>query len=282
VNGDGKLDVAVPLEFSDQVQIMLGNGDGTFNSGPPVNAPGASFMTVLEDLNHDGILDLATISSNIISGENAVAIFFGNGDGTFRDGPNYPLPSNPAYPVGWVVADFNGDGNLDLAIAEESQDSVVEVFLGKGDGTFAEAGSYAAGTSALGLVAGDFNGDGKLDLATINQATNRIIKILWGVGDGSFQSGPNLSVFGDTYELVAADFSGAGTADLAVPSNQGGLIKILLSDGRRAPIGITSPIGGNPGQPLAADLNGDGAIDLAVPNSQGGELTILLNRCPRK
>jgi hypothetical protein len=282
VNGDGKLDLAVPLEFSNQVQIMLGNGDGTFNLGTPVKAPGASFMTVLRDFNHDGILDLATVSSNTISGQNAVIIFFGNGDGTFRDGPTYPLPSNPTYPVGWVVADFNGDGNLDLAIAEENQDSVVEVFLGKEDGTFNQAGSYDAGTRALSLVAGDFNGDGKLDLATIDQATNRIVRILWGVGDGSFHPGPSLSVFGDAYELVAGDFNGDGTADLGVTSNQGALIKLFLSNDNLAPRVTTSSIGGNPGPPLAVDLNGDGAIDLAVPNSEGGELTILLNRCPPK
>jgi hypothetical protein len=285
VNGDGKLDLAVVPAYGDQVLIMLGNGDGTFNPGPPVNAEGASFLTVLKDLNHDGILDLVTVSSNIISGENAVAIFLGNGDGTFRDGPTYPLPSNPTYDVGWVVTDLNGDGNPDLAITEsdtETHESVVEVFLGNGDGTFRQAGSYAAGTMALGLVSGDFNGDGKLDLATINQATNRIVKILWGSGDGSFHSGPSLPVFGDAYEFVAGDFSRGGTADLAVTSNQGGLVKILLGDGRRPPIRMTSPIGGNPGQPLAADLNGDGAVDLAVPNSEGGELSILLNRCPRK
>ena len=87
-----------------------------------------------------------------------------------------------------ITADFNGDGKLDLAIAD-SGDNAVAILLGNGDGTFRSFKEYSAGLGAAGSAAADFNGDGKLDLAVFDMGTGAVT-ILLGNGDGTFQKGP--------------------------------------------------------------------------------------------
>jgi FG-GAP-like repeat len=94
-------------------------------------------------------------------------------------------------PVSVIVGDFNGDGILDLAVANDSR--TVSILLGKLDGTFAPRVDYATGTTPSSVVAADFNGDGKLDLAIANISDNTV-SILIGNGDGTFQSHIDLPV----------------------------------------------------------------------------------------
>src|SRR5437773_8160368 len=97
--------------------------------------------------------------------------------------------ANPlAYPQSIAVADLNGDGKLDLAVANEGYDSsTVSVLLGNGDGTFSTPRDFAAGNSPGSVVAGGFNGDDKLDLAVANLASGAF-SVLPGNGDGTFQA----------------------------------------------------------------------------------------------
>jgi hypothetical protein len=91
-----------------------------------------------------------------------VSVLLGQGDGTFQSAVNYPAGS---YPWSVVVADFNGDGKPDLAVAAPT----VRVLLGNGDGTFQTTNiSYVAGASPTAVAVGDFNGDGFPDLAVAN------------------------------------------------------------------------------------------------------------------
>src|ERR1019366_4226030 len=102
--------------------------------------------------------------------------------GQFLEAPKYPTGANPQ---AVAVGDFNGDGNLDLAIAN-STGNTVSVLLGKGDGTFSPKVDYATGSAPQGVVVGDFNGDGHLDMAVTNSASNTV-SVFLGNGDGSFQ-----------------------------------------------------------------------------------------------
>jgi FG-GAP-like repeat len=171
-NGDGKLDLALTSPSDDNVSVALGNGDGTFGTSVPYttgNSGDHPIPVSAVDLNGDGKLDL------VVGNENAstVAILIGNGDGTFQPKVTYPA-NNGVFrgPVSMVAGDFDGDGKVDLAIANQLQNSV-SILLGNGDGTvqnplgFPTAGLSAADFTA-GLAAGDFNGDGRPDFATAN------------------------------------------------------------------------------------------------------------------
>jgi hypothetical protein len=140
-NGDGKLDVAL-LDF-DSIQILLGNGDGTFRAATQYSVVSHSSSVATADFNGDGILDLVTDGGTVL---------LGNGDGTFTAGTT--VTTNGA--GGIAVADFNGDGKLDFAVGG------IDVLLGNGDGTFQPPILIAR--DSLGAI-GDFNNDGKLDFA---------------------------------------------------------------------------------------------------------------------
>jgi hypothetical protein len=250
-NGDGKVDVAVSLSgdtVPGQEIVLLGNGDGTFQAGKTSTGVFYPASVVAGDFNNDGKLDLVIASQTDIS--NTTSILLGNGDGTFQ------APSTIFSNSGTLAtADLNGDGKLDLVLGG----SVVEIYLGKGDGTFAIGHSYAGGPP---LALADFNLDGKLDIAAGGD-------ILLGNGDGTFKGvsavalplppyGPPLTAVGD--------FNKDGAPDVAVLSISSlWNLYILINDGTGAlSLANTYTLHG-PGYGIAtADLNGDGNLDLVV------------------
>lgn len=191
-NGDKVIDIAVSTKGSDQnsqfggeQKVLLGNGDGTFQTAKSSIGPDSPYTAVAADFNHDGNLDLAVADCNLIYGC-TVYIFLGVGDGTWQL-PMQLAPGGPPLegmgPI--AVSDFDGDGNWDLIVQSSSTlDSATgQIFLGSGDGSFPKTTSYSVNPSVQDSVLigiADFNGDGKSDIAVDNQ-------ILLGKGDGTFQ-----------------------------------------------------------------------------------------------
>lgn len=169
-NGDGKIDLAVADQGSNDVAVLLGNGDGTFQAASffPVGSSPAELTAA--DLNGDGKIDLAVTNNN--SGD--VAVLLGNGDGTFQAASFFPVGS---LPEGVGAADFNGEGRLDLAIAVSGSNSVA-VLLGNGDGTFQAPVLFPVGTFPSEIVAADFNNDGKIDLAVTDTFSDNVAVLI--------------------------------------------------------------------------------------------------------
>ena len=226
------------------------------------------------DFNGDGKPDLVVANNG--GNPNTLSILLGNGDGTFQARSDI---AGGGSPLQVIVADFNRDGKLDLAVANSIYNTVT-VLLGKGDGTFQAPVAYATGTNAQWLVAADFNGDGKLDIATTNYEGDYwggSISILLGNGDGTFEGQIRYPVGVNPFGVMAADFNHDGKLDLAVVCNNGYYgVWILLGNGDgsfQSP--VYYPSGYNPRVGVVTDLNGDGNPDIAIANCISNSVSIL-------
>ena len=234
LNGDGKLDLVVSNQNcnlgspsgcgSGTVSVLLGDGDGTFQPHRDFPAGLGPNWVAVGDFDGDGKLDLAVVNGQSERSRSALLILLGNGDGTFQAPIRYALNTNGDSAA---VADFNGDGKLDVAVVDNI--GLVSIFLGNGDGTLQPRVDYPAGSLPFGSIGiGDFNGDGKLDLAVAGGGSN-LVTILFGNGDGTFQ--PRGVRFGTgllPQGVAVGDFNANGRLDLAVPARTSNVVSVML------------------------------------------------------
>jgi len=212
-NGDGKLDLATANGYSsNNVSILLGNGDGTFQ--PQVQYPAglAAWGIIAADLNGDGKLDVAVANSD--PSANTVSVLLGKGDGTLASHVDYPTGVGP---IRLASGDFNGDGKVDLAVADEYSNTV-SILFGNGDGTFQAKQDFAVGNGPGGIVAKDFSGGGVADIAVTNYGSNSV-SILLQISLGSVA--PATLSFGNqgvgtTSSSQSATLSNTGSAPLLI------------------------------------------------------------------
>jgi sugar lactone lactonase YvrE len=165
LNGDGLSDLLIADLGPQQVSVYLSNGDGTFTGGPgtPVSLNSASLLTT-GDYNSDGKLDLAL---SLYGGSSQVAVFLGNGDGSFQATPSLTSSTIGLTPFVFTTGDFNADGIADLFLGAQVNGTTISVLQGKGDGTFSEVSIGSAGLPCCSSsTMADFNGDGATDIAS--------------------------------------------------------------------------------------------------------------------
>ena len=276
-----------------------GLATATPSLGVPVFLPvvtydpaGQSLSVAVADVNGDGKPDLLVANACIaVAGsdhnsdcaEGSIGVLLGKGDGTFR--PVVTYKSGGSIPSSVAVADVDGDGKLDLLVANcgpiginvcNHANGLMGVLLGNGDGTFRAVLTYDSGGSTVVAVAvADVNGDGKPDLLVANECGTSTdcgrgsVGVLLGNGDGTFQAAKNYDVGYAINSLAVADVNGDGRLDLLVA--KGGTnnnVGVLLGNGN----GTFQPVldydsGGNTAlSVVVADVNGDGKPDLLVAN----------------
>ena len=169
LDSDGHLDVAVvdpDISNADNgVNLLFGNGDGTWQPVVHIRTGTVPTSAAIADFNHDGNPDLVVTVGGPGSAGHHASVFLGNGDGTFQKAVNY---DTAIHPNSVAVADFDGDGDIDMVVADWFS-RVVSVFIGNGDGTFQPGTGYSIGPGPYFVAVGDFNGDGRPDVVTANE-----------------------------------------------------------------------------------------------------------------
>jgi hypothetical protein len=276
-NRDGIPDLAVVNSSpSNLVTVLLGNANGTIRSAVSYQVGTRPSSVVVGDFNRDGRLDLAVSNA----GDNTVSVLLGTGDGNFFL-PAITSASGLAQPGALAVEDFDQDGQLDLAVVNQGNNTV-SVLLGNGDGTFQVAGNYPTGLGTDAVAVGDFNRDGNIDLAVGNGLGT--VNILLGNGDGTFRSTVNIATGLTAQSVAVGDFNGDGIPDLALsgfagsPPNLSGGVSVLLGKGDGTFQAASSYNVGQTASSLAVgDFNGDGHSDLAIADQTGFVWVLLGN-----
>jgi hypothetical protein len=291
---DEFLDAATADNFDDTVTILKGNGDGSFTLIDVVPVGVAPIGLGAADLDGDGRLDLVVVNGGGgDEGLGSVTILQGLEEGRFDplEEIEFECGAEECGAVAVAIADFDGDGFLDLAIANEIADSV-SILLGNGDLTFSSGAIASVGGFPLAIVAEDFNLDGIADIATSSNFEDKVV-VLVGVGDGTFQPQGATNVAQDAPQgstsLILVDasrFPATGTVEVGATllryTNRLGNTLILeeplsQSISAQAGVEVIFPVGAAPAGIATADFNGDGKPDLATANEDDQTVSILLN-----
>jgi hypothetical protein len=288
VNNDGKPDLIVANERSDNVTILLGDGKGGFAPAPgsPFPAGHSPNDVALGDFNRDGRLDVAFANHE----KKYLTVLLGDGRGGLVPAPHSPFAVEVRpHTHGVATGDFDGDGNLDLVTESWGTDQV-EVLFGDGTGGFRLPGTFfSVGKHPYQrLRVADLNGDGKADIITTNLEGDDVT-ILLADGRGTFRQAPG-SPFpcGDSpFNLAVGDVNGDGKLDLAIVNSPGSTsdrrgrdgLTILLGDGAggfHMLAGSPFATGRIPNRVAIGDVDGDGVNDVAVSSPDDNNITLFM------
>lgn len=283
LNGDGVPDLVTTSNspapnYTSWLVVYLGNGNGTFREPLQFDSGVRCYGIGIEvaDLNRDGRQDVVMTHGGTTPQcfGDKVTVHLGNGTGALESpGRVYVVGGSLGH---LAIADFNRDGNPDLALPASDQRSIY-IYIGAGNGTFSPGPIIPASGNVGGVSdihAQDLNGDGLLDLAFAMESSNAL-KTFHGSGTGNFSPAANLSV-PSAMGAVSGDFNEDGIVDLAVISRFGGFVSVFRGTGGGSFAGRTDiPGTANLGSITVGDYDVDGHLDLAVGSTSETRMLVL-------
>jgi hypothetical protein len=280
-NGDGILDLAVADHTGHSLSVLLGKGDGTFQSPRFLDTDYRGYALAVGHFHNANILDLVVTESNRID------VFLGNGDGSFQAPVPYNVGMDPLSPV---VGDVNGDGFDDIVVVNQTSHTL-SILYGNGDGTFQDAVTpdFRIAGVPWSVALADLDNDGKLDLVTGNSdgtyGDASVVSVLLNQGNddaGHAQFGPAVYYLTrmDIQSLAVSDLNGDGIPDVIFASESGKAVGVFLGKGDgtlEATPHLSPPTafsGGGYSLLAIADFDGDGRLDVLVPARSGREAVL--------
>lgn len=263
---NGTPDLVITDAATDRVEILGGNGDGTFSAGSAITTLTDPRDIVIADLNRDGRLDIAIAGE----GDNQIATFLGNATLTFTPGPTTALAA--AYRL--AAADLDRDTIPDLVAAGRAA-ATAQVLLGDGTGAFTADNDSPATADVQALALLDLNRDGHPDLTATSRTSGGLRAALSTTPPSPCSNGFNTPVAyaaaqaGDG--LVLADLNGDGSLDAASTAQGLDRVHLLWGDsvgGFELAESLQTP--GRPRFPAVGDVNGDGALDIVIAAELAG------------
>jgi hypothetical protein len=201
------------------------------------------------------------------------------GTGSFTSSSTLDVQGSPR---SVAAGDLDGDGDVDLAVANRAADTVL-ILQNDGAGNFTNGDTVAVGDAPESVAAADLDGDGDLDLAVVTAGPNALtnsVSVYQNDGSGTFTTLGTAVVVGSTpFSVIAADLDGDGDMDLAVANQTSGTISTLENNGSGVftDFGAAVAVGAGASAVTAADLDGDGDLDLASANATANTVSILQN-----
>lgn len=283
VNNDNFADLLVADPVGNSVIVLLGNGDGTFKTPATPIAVGTQPSAIAI-----GTFNLQNGDSNpgfVVTNftDNTYSVFNGNGDGTFTQvtGSPFAMPATATGPVAMTVADFNGDGNPDLAIVNQTTKNVT-ILEGNGNGTFKEFlnSPLAVGNLPVAIASGALDGSSGPALAIVNQQDNTV-SVYLGNGDGTFVAASQSPLATDTTPsgVAIADLAQSSTGGIAVTNTAVGTVTVFADLGSGLFASAIEPSAGtNPVAILAGNFTNSAFPDIVVTNNisnADGQVTLV-------
>ncbi len=301
VNGDGKVDLVLTVNGTQQIAAFLGNGDGTFQAPrfETIALPGSEHFGIdklaLADFNHDGKVDLVTEANTEYTGQ--IVLLPGNGDGSFGAARVVHTPAANFGSSNPTIGDFDSDGNADIAFYDTTNcapnvcGSQVHVAYGNGDLSFTDTTPFTS-AGRFAFSTGDLNGDGRTDIFGVDAPNGSRVVTLYASGARSFTLYTSANPYDSDASLAMADVNGDGQMDLIGWNNANYTPKIIVLAGAGQTGVFTAyayPLTGIPPttlnitDPVIGDFNRDTRPDIYVATrseATGSYETTLVNSTP--